>query len=64
VKYKVSLSTIVSIIVEVDAETEDEAVDEAYERAHKFAGQDHAGHNWVVDINDEWQYQDPTVETA
>ena len=63
-KYKVTLSTVASITVEIDAETEDVAVDEAYERAHEFAGLYHSGRDWRVDINDEWQYQDPTVETV
>ena len=63
-KYKVTLSTVASITVEIDAETEDVAVDEAYERAHEFDGLYHSGRYWRVDINDEWQYQDPTVETV
>jgi hypothetical protein len=59
-QYKVILSTVASITV--DAKTEDDAIDKAYERAHQFGDQDHSGHGYSVDINNEWQYEEPTVE--
>lgn len=65
-KYKVTLSTVVSCIVEVDADDEDAAFDAAFEAARDFSGQHHAGRHaagsWVADFNDEWQYEDPTIE--
>lgn len=65
-KYKVTLSTVASITVTVDVEDDDDeaAIDKAYEVAREFSDQYLAGPNWTVGVNDEWQYEDPTVEPA
>lgn len=60
--YKVTLTTVASITVTVDADNEDAALDVAHERGDEFAAQYHAGHDWTVDINTEWQLHEPTVE--
>lgn len=61
-KFKVTLATVVSLTATVEADNEDAATDEALKAAREFSGQWHTGHNWTADINEEWQYEDPTVE--
>lgn len=65
--HKVTLATVVSIIVTVpDAADEDAAIDLAYQAAREFGDQWHSGKHgtaeWTVGVNNEWQYEDPTVE--
>lgn len=64
--YKVTLATVVSIVVTVDTDDDERAENAAYEVAREFGNRyhadDRAGLSWVVDVNNEWQYEDAQVE--
>lgn len=60
-KYKITLTTVASVTVTVNADDEDSALDQAHDAAREFSGQWHAGHNWVADLNEEWQLNEPEV---
>lgn len=61
-KYRVTLATVASITVYVEADHEDAAHDKALTIAKEFSDEGRGGRNYSVDINDEWQYGDPTIE--
>jgi hypothetical protein len=61
-KYQITLSTVASVTVTVDANDEDAALDQAHDAALEFSGQYHSGHNWVGELNDEWQYEEPEIK--
>lgn len=60
--YRIILYTLAEIAVRVNTDDEDEALDAAHDAAREFANQWHAGSDWTVSLNDEWQLHDPTVE--
>lgn len=61
-KYLVTLATVASITAYVEADDEDTAHDKALTIAKGFSDEGRGGRNYSVDINDEWQLEDPTIE--
>lgn len=63
-RYKVTLSTVVSVVAEVEAGDEDEASDAAFKIAKNWGSQLHrvSSMKAYVDVNNEWQYEDPEIK--
>jgi len=62
--YTVTLSTVVSYTATVEADSEEQATEIADRRAKEFGFYHHRtpGLKDWVDVNNEWQYEDPQVE--
>lgn len=62
--FKVTLSTVISYTATVEADDEDQAIETADGRAKEFGGYYHRTPNLKdsVDINNEWQFEEPEVK--
>ncbi len=60
-RYRVTVSTIVSYTLVIEADSEEEAEDITLTRAKDWANEYHSGPG-SVDVNDEWQYEDPDIQ--
>ena len=63
-KYDVTLATVASLTVTVEAGDEEAAIDAAYDRAREVSAAWLPFSDASLDLNEEWQLQEPTVKPA